>query len=280
MKITESYWKENSDDRRANRESRASEAARQRHIDESNAAVKARQNEPPINEDLKFAGILKSITDPPKLKQTEEDSSEQRRDDDKKDKKRADNQKDSTDNSINADRVEQFNYSGGGQFGGNGFGAGGNIGQTHILSENFAARSILHIADLERMISVIRKQTSLGGKREITLELKRSILEGLKVKITIGEAAQTQIEFLAAGEKIRSQIENHSEELAEILRGRGINLQSLTTTLDFGDRKDSAFAESVEKQIFSSSGKSDQQIAPNDLIAENTFAHEPEKYRA
>ena len=283
MKITESYWKENSDDKRANRQSRAAEAGRLRHVDEANAAAKAKHSEPPINEDLKFAGILKSMTDPPKLKQTEDDAGEQRRDDDKKDKKRADGQKDSTENSVNADRVERFKHSGGGQFGG-GFGAGGSVGQREILSENFAARSILHIADLERMISVVRKQISLGGKREITLELKRSLLEGLKVKITTGDAAQTEIEFLAANDKIRSQIENRSEELAEILRGRGINLQSLTATLDFGDYKDSSSAGNVEKQSLSPSEKSVEEKSQNDLIDENTFSPKTEndshQYRA
>ncbi len=283
MKINENYWKENSEDKRTNHSSRTAEVRRQNAAAENSAAAKSRQTESPLKEDLKFAGILKSITDPPKLKQTDEDSSEQRRDD-KKDRKRADHQKDSTEKSTEVERVERFNYSGSGNFGGGNFGAGGGIGQTQALSENFAARSILHIADLERMISVIRKQISAGGRREIQIELKRSILEGLKVKISTAETGQTAVEFLAGSEKIRSQIEDHSPELAEILRGRGINLQALTTTLDFANQNKTEFEGNSETVESFTSNKSVNGSQTNDPADENTFEHqrdnESNRYRA
>lgn len=237
MKINPNYRKENADDQKDSRSSRATEARRQNAENETAAAaVKSKQYESPVKEEMKFAGILKAANTPPKPKPAEDDSSDQQqRDDDKKEKRRADERKDSTEKAVNDDRVERYDHSKGGQFGG-GFGAGGNINQSVSLSDNFAARSILHIADLERMISAIRTQTALGGKREILLELKRSVLDGLKVKVTIDPVAQVQIEFLAANEKIRTQIENHSAELAEILRGRGIKVQSLRTTLGFSEQ--------------------------------------------
>ena len=238
MKITSSQPKDDSENK-SSRSERNSERRRQQVLSGRNdSAAKYRSTESPFKDNTKFAGILDYAAKPPKAEQTKEDSKQQR-DDDKKDKKQAVRDGDSTEMRSGSDRIERHNASGGGQFGG-GFGEG-NINQTINLSENFAARSILHIADLERMVSAVRTQTGLGGKREIYLELKRSVLKGLKVKISTDPAAQVQIQFLAAHEKVRSQIEDHSEELAEILRGRGINLQYLTTTIDFGDSNDPLF---------------------------------------
>jgi Flagellar hook-length control protein FliK len=231
MKINASYWKDNADDKKDSRADWIADARRNAVRNESDAALKHKQTEPLPKEETKFIGILESAAKPQKTKRTPEDTGEQRRDDDKKDKKTLAREKDSSETRSGNDRIERNQTSYGGQFGGSGGFGGGDISQTIHLSENFAARSILHIADLERMISAIRSQSKPGGKREILLKLNRSVLEGLQVKITSGDAAQVQIEFLAANEKIRSQIENHSEELAEILRGRGVNLQSLRAAI-------------------------------------------------
>ena len=230
MKINASYWKDNADDKKDRRADWVADARRNTVRNEADAAAKHKQTEPLPKEETKFSGILESAGKLQKTKPTPEDTGEQRRDDDKKDKKNVARDKDSTENRSGNDRIERNQTSYGGQTGGSGGFGGDGINQTIHLSENFAARSILHIADLERMISAIRSQSKPGGKREVLLKLNRSVLEGLQVKITTGDAAQVQIEFLAANEKIRSQIENHSDELAEILRGRGVNLQSLTTT--------------------------------------------------
>ena len=214
MKINASYWKDNADDKKDRRAGWIADARRNAVRNEADAAAKQKQTKPLPKEETKFTGILESAAKPQKTKPTPEDTGEQRRDDDKKDKKTLARDKDSTENRSGNDRIERNQTSHGGQF------------------ENFAARSILHIADLERMISAIRSQSKPGGKREVLLKLNRSVLEGLQVKITTGDAAQVQIEFLAANEKIRSQIEDHSDELANILRGRSVNLQSLRATID------------------------------------------------
>lgn len=233
MKINTNYLKDNSDDNKNDRRANwVAQSRRQAVKNEETVAMKHRQAESPIKEETKFSGILESAVAPQKLKQTSDDAGEQRREDEKKDKKNnAARDKDSADNAAVDNRIERNSSQFGGSFGGNS-GFGGDVNQSVHLSENFAARSILHIADLERMISAVRKLTKLDGKREITLELRRSVMEGLKVKITTGDASQVQIEFIAANEKVRSQIENHSEELADILRGRGINLQSLRVSLN------------------------------------------------
>lgn len=234
MKINPSYWKDDPDDKKSRRADWVAQARREAVKNEESAAMKHRQTESPFKEENKFSGILESATTQQKLKRTNENSGEQRREDEKKDRKSsAAHDKDSSDGAAVSDRIERNASQFGGQFGGSG-GFGGDVNQTAHLSENFAARSILHIADLERMISAVRKLTKLDGKREITIELKNSVLEGLKVKITTGDAAQVNIEFLAANEKVRSQIENHSEELSNILRGRGVNVEFLRVSLDNG----------------------------------------------
>ena len=268
MKINQSYWKDNADDKKDRRAEWIADARRHAVQNESDAAVKHKQIQSPVKDDSKFSGLLESAAKPQKAKQTSENTGEQRRDDEKKDKKNAAREKDSTDNRTGNDRIERNQTSYGEQFGGSG-GFGGDISQTVHLSENFAARSILHIADLERMILAVRKLTKLDGRREITLKLSRSVLEGLQVKITTGDAARTQIEFLAANEKIRSQIEDHSDELAEILRGRGVNLQSLRTAIDSSSEgKPSVFENKTETVSYLT------EIERQEAANENTFENE------
>ena len=269
MKINPNYRQDNADDVKSSRADWVAQARRQAVKNEESAAMKHRQTESPFKEETKFKGILESAATPQKTKQTREDSGEQRREGEKKDRKNAAaHDKDFADRAV-SERIERNGSNFGGNFGGSG-GFGSSINQTVHLSENFAARSILHIADLERMISVIRKQTRLNGRREITLELKRSVLEGLKVKITTGDAAQVQIEFVAANETVRSQIENHSEELANILRGRGINLQSLRTSIDSGSEENSsAFENKIETVSDLTETEREEAVA-----AENTFQNE------
>lgn len=270
MKINLSHPNDESEAKKNNKPNWQSEKRRQVLGGETDAAVKYRLTESPLKEETKFVSILESAAKPQKLKQTGEDSSREQSDDDNKDKKQAVSESDSSENRSGNDRIERHNSSSGGGFGGSGGFGESNVNQTINLSENFAARSILHIADLERMISAVRTQTALGGKREIHLELKRSVLEGLKVKITTDPAAQVQIEFLAASEKVRSQIENHSEELSSILRGRGINLQSLRTTLDFNRQSDSPVPNDAAK-ILPDSKKEVSQNETDDLDNNNTF---------
>ncbi len=46
------------------------------------------------------------------------------------------------------------------------------------------ARAILHIVDLERIVALVRTQIAPGGRHEITIELTRSTLEGLRIKLS------------------------------------------------------------------------------------------------
>lgn len=270
MKINPSHRNDESEAKKNDRPNWQDEQ-RRRHLNgEADAATKYRQTESALKEETKFFSILEAAAKPQKIKQSGEDASREQSDDDQKDKQAAAREGDSETRGAGGDRVERNVSSGGGQFGGSGGFGDGGVYQTANLNDNFAARSILHIADLERIISAVRTQTKIGGKREIQLELRRSVLEGLKVKITTDSAAQVQIEFLAANEKVRSQIENHSEELASILRGRGINLQSLRTMLDFNEAGKSPSPDDAG-QVFSESKNTVNQSATDDSTGENTF---------
>ncbi|HVF45014.1 MAG TPA: flagellar hook-length control protein FliK [Pyrinomonadaceae bacterium] len=95
---------------------------------------------------------------------------------------------------------------------------------TSSAQEQPGARLILHIADLERIVSAVRTQTLAGGVREVTIELRRSVLEGLRVKLSTDGAGRVSAEFIAASERVRAQVDARASELADLMRSRGINL--------------------------------------------------------
>ena len=94
-----------------------------------------------------------------------------------------------------------------------------------------SARSIIHVADLERIISTIRSQTVANGK-QVTIELKRSVFQGLKLKLTIGKDKSVIAELISANENVKSQLNAKAEELANILKERGVKLTKLNLSLD------------------------------------------------
>jgi hypothetical protein len=271
MKIKENYLHEALKADKNDKPSRNDEARRQNSVEHSDTANKFRQTDSPVKDEMKFANILQSSAKLQKNQQ-QEDSSEERRDDQKRDKKHAAHEKDSLETLAAEGKIEQFESFGGQSGGQSGFGTGGNVGGLN-LSDNFAARSILHIADLERLISTIRTQITLSGKREIILQLKRSVMDGLQVKIVTEQGAKVQIEFLAANEKMRSQIENHSEELAGILRGRGINLGSMSTLIAPDNQNDESPSDNKDKFQLESVKLSSH---AEDLSADNTFTNQTE----
>lgn len=95
------------------------------------------------------------------------------------------------------------------------------------------ARAILHIADLERIISSVRAQ-NFNGNSQIVITLKNSVCSGLQIKLTSDENHRVTAELIAANEKVKAQIDARSSELADLLRQRGLKLTSLKTTVDSG----------------------------------------------
>lgn len=230
MKVKESYAHQASKPEK-NEKPKPPKNVRQNSTAEQSAAT-SRKGETNSTQkgEAKFASILSSSVKTQKPVQQSEDQSEERRDDQRRDRKNSANEKGTGNHLIENGEAEKS-----GSFGGqSGFGTGSNVNQT-ALSEAFAARSILHIADLERLISTIRAQSNLKGRREIIIKLKHSVLAGLQVKVLTDPSQKVQIEFLAANEKVRKQIEENSDELAGIIRGRGIDLESIQTSVGSSD---------------------------------------------
>lgn len=89
-----------------------------------------------------------------------------------------------------------------------------------------AARSILHVADLERIVSLIRTQ-NLKNVEQLVIALKHSVLEGLQIKLTIDEQGTLKAEFLALNEQIKNQLNARKQEITQIFRERGVKLSNL-----------------------------------------------------
>lgn len=82
-----------------------------------------------------------------------------------------------------------------------------------------AARSILHVADLERIVSTIRTET-FQNQKQVTIALKNSVLQGLQIKLTLTESGKIKAEFLALDKQIEKQLNQRKQELSEILKNR------------------------------------------------------------
>ena len=119
--------------------------------------------------------------------------------------------------------------------GGGGFEQRASLRETVTTQEQPGARAILHIADLERIVSAVRTQTIAPGVREVTIELRRSVLEGLRVKLSSDGAGRVTAEFIAASERVRAQVDARAAELAELMRSRGINLAEVRAGVAAGD---------------------------------------------
>jgi DNA mismatch repair ATPase MutL len=113
-----------------------------------------------------------------------------------------------------------------------------------------AARSILHVADLERIVSAIRAQ-NLKNELAIVIALKHSVLEGLQIRLTVGENGKLKAEFLAASEQIKNQLDARRHELTAIIRERGINLSEMNVRqgADFSRNGETGGEQLSEKQV-------------------------------
>lgn len=89
-----------------------------------------------------------------------------------------------------------------------------------------AARSILHVADLERIVSSVRAQNQKNVE-QIVIALKHSVLEGLQIKLTIDGDGKLVAEFLAANEQIKNHLTARKQEISQILQERGVNISNL-----------------------------------------------------
>lgn len=82
-----------------------------------------------------------------------------------------------------------------------------------------AARSILHIADLERIVSTIRAET-FQNQKQVIIALKNSVLQGLQITLTLTESGKVKAEFVALDKQVEKQLNQRKRELSEILKNR------------------------------------------------------------
>lgn len=110
-----------------------------------------------------------------------------------------------------------------------------------------AARQILHIADLERIVSTIRT-IETKNSQQVLISLKNSVVEGLQIKLTVDENGKLKAEFIALNEKIREQITARKNELSEIMKNRGVKFQEMHVRTYSEDEKQTAENPNVKKQ--------------------------------
>lgn len=98
------------------------------------------------------------------------------------------------------------------------------------------ARSILHIADLERIVSVVRSD-SFAGTKQVTIDLKNSVLDGLRIQLTLTEQGTIKAEFIALNEQIRKQLHARTSELQSVLKDRSIKCSEIKISILTPDKE-------------------------------------------
>ena len=88
------------------------------------------------------------------------------------------------------------------------------------------ARSILHVTDLERIVSAVRSE-SFAGTKQVTIDLKNSVLDGLRITLTLTEQGNLKAEFVALNEQIKKQLDARRSELQSVLKSRSIKCGEL-----------------------------------------------------
>jgi hypothetical protein len=204
----------------------SNKTATKRGVAQANEAVGDDASSAPAEtEGRDFASVLEEVSRPDRQKESEFES-----DGDRTDSKRSEKSEREA-----VERREERRGDDGGHTG-SGFDRGqGGVREVAAPSDAASARAILHIADLERIVSAVRTQLLAGGRHEVTIELRRSVLEGLQVKLSAGADGRITAEFIASSERVRAQLDARSGELADILRSRGINLAALNTTTASAD---------------------------------------------
>lgn len=168
-----------------------------------------------------FASVLEELT-----------RAEQRQDDEGEGEQRRDTkQSDRAEHEPEARRREDRQNDSDGRHGGGFEQRHGALREVSASTEAANARAILHVADLERIVSAVRAQALADGRREVVIELKRSVLEGLRVHLSTDATGRVTAEFIAASERVRAQLDGRAGELAELLRSRGVNLAALRTSV-------------------------------------------------
>jgi hypothetical protein len=109
-----------------------------------------------------------------------------------------------------------------------------------------AARSILHVADLERIVSTLRT-IETKNSQQVLIALKNSVLEGLQIKLTIDANGKLKAEFLALNEQFKEQLKARKNELSEIFKNRGVKFSELEIKTNSESEKERIEKENLTK---------------------------------
>lgn len=91
------------------------------------------------------------------------------------------------------------------------------------------ARTILHVADLERIVAMIRTE-NFKTHKQVTIALRNSVLKGLEIKLTLEENGRVKAEFLTKDATVRQKLNDRRRELATILSDRAPLFSELSIT--------------------------------------------------
>lgn len=95
-----------------------------------------------------------------------------------------------------------------------------------------SAQAILPVADMERILAAVRTQVLPGGNREVTLDLQRSVLDGLRIRLTADPRGRIGVEFLAPSAAVKGQVDARAGELADMFRANGVKLDTLHSSIN------------------------------------------------
>jgi hypothetical protein len=152
---------------------------------------------------------------------------------------------------------------------------GQHASTNRISDEVFGASFALRTADLERLVTCVHSQVNATGQKEVTLELARSILDGLRIKFSHDTTGKLNLELIASSENIKSLLDARSDELTQMLRSRNIEISSLKTTIGSGfagmnngsNREKELWGEKLEISGTQSSSAVFEQHGPDDATS-------------
>ena len=100
--------------------------------------------------------------------------------------------------------------------------------------------AIVNTTDLDRIVAACNVQLTQGGQQQVTLDLSRSVLDGLRIKLTADGGGRVSAEFLAGSDGVKSLLDARSHELISLLNSRGVELANFRTSLttDAGTTRD------------------------------------------
>lgn len=98
------------------------------------------------------------------------------------------------------------------------------------------ARSVFHVADIERIVASVRMQKNSEGL-SVTISLRHSVFEGLEFKVSFEKHRGITAELIAPNEAVKAAIADKMDALKSILAERGVDLGSLDISM--GDNSSS-----------------------------------------